>query len=758
MLALGMKHLGQGRKIIDGLEKITGRARYVADLEVQGLTHARVVLSPYPHARIVGFDKAAALAVPGVIAVLTADDIPERSPANSRPMAILARGETIFAGQPVAVVVAHSVNAASDAAALLGVEYEPLDVVPDAMWALEAGSALVWPNGLPGSGSEMASIHGGDAGEASASLGANLADQKTWKRGDLEAGFAGSSVVIERTYTNAWVHQAYLEPSAVIAEPDGRGGLTVYACTQGQFVVRDEVAKITGLRPRDVKVIPMTVGGGFGAKYGMLEPLVAAVAFKLQKPVKLVLSRSEDMQTTMPSPGTQITLKTGCSSDGRIMAIRAHIVLDAGAFPFGFLSVVANALGGMYKCDNLEITADEVFTHKSGAGAYRAPGVPQALFALESNIDEMALALGFDPLEFRFQNVVEADDPTGVNRKWPESNLRACLDRVREHPTWQRRGSRVGEGVGLAIGAWPGAYSPAGAVCRVEPDGTVRLHVGSVDISGVHSSLVLIAAETLNVNPDHVQIVQGTTDSGPVAPASGGSQITISLSGAVSSASEGVRDQLLNLAAEHFEVHRDDLELEDGFVRVKGVPEQYIGIGRLAEQAESKAGGPGPIMAEGRSAIKVGAPGFVAHLVRVRVNLETGHVRPLEYVAVQDVGFALNPTLIEGQMQGGAVQGLGFGLFENLRFEDGSLASANFLEYQFPRAQDVPNIETIMLELPSRHGPFGARVVGEPPITAGAAAVANAIRDAVGVRVTELPVTPETIWRALQARGETNTR
>jgi CO/xanthine dehydrogenase Mo-binding subunit len=748
----GMKHLGQGRKIIDGLEKITGRARYVADLEVQGLTHARVMLSPYPHARILGFDKAAALAVPGVIAVLTAEDIPERTPGNSRPNAILARGEVLFAGQPVAVVVAYSLNAASDALALLEVEYEPLAVVADGVTALEPGSALVWPNGLPGSGSEMASIHGGDSAGASESFGANLSDHKVWKRGDLEAGFAASSVVIERTYTNAWVHQAYLEPSAVIVEPDQRGGLTVYSSTQGQFVVRDEVAKITGLRARDVKVVPMTVGGGFGAKYGMLEPLIAAVAFKLQKPVKLVLSRSEDMQTTMPSPGTQISLKTGCSSDGRILAIQARIVLDAGAFPFGFLSIVASTLGGMYKCDNLEITGDEVFTHKSGAGAYRAPGVPQALFALESNIDEMARTLRADPLEFRFQNVVEAGDQTGVNRKWPESNLRACLDRVREHPTWQNRGSRLGEGVGLAIGAWPGAYSPAGAVCRVESDGTVRLHVGSVDISGVHSSLVLIAAETLNVNPDHVQIVQGTTDSGPVAPASGGSQITISLSGAVSSASEGVRDQLLKLAAEHFEAHRDDLELEDGFVRVKGVPEKNIGIGKLAERAESKSGGPGPVMAEGRSAIKVGAPGFVAHLVRVNVNLETGHVTPLEYVAVQDVGFALNPTLIEGQMQGGAVQGLGFGLFENLRFEDGSLSSANFLEYQFPRAQDVPSIETIILEIPSEHGPYGARVVGEPPITAGAAAVANAIRDAVGVRVTELPVKPETIWRALQAR------
>jgi CO/xanthine dehydrogenase Mo-binding subunit len=752
-----MKHLGHGRKIIDGLEKITGRARYVADLEVQGLLHARVVLSPYPHAQILAVNKDAALAVPDVVAVLTGEDLPEVVPGSSRPAALIARGRASFAGQPVAVVVARSVEAASDALALLEVEYEPLEVVSSAIDALEAGSPAVWPHGLPGSDFDMASIHGGGTGGASEkSDQPNLSDRRHWKRGDLETGFKAASVVIERTYSNAWVHQGYLEPTAVIAEPDGRGGLTMFVSTQGQYVIRDEVARMTGLRPRDVKVVPMVVGGGFGAKYGMLEPLVAAVALKLQKPVKLVLTRSEDMQTTMPSPGTQITIKTGCSSDGRITAIQAKVIVDTGAFGSGLAGIMASTLGGMYKCENIRVDVDEVFTHKSGGGAYRAPGVPQALFALESNIDEMARAVGSDPLEFRYLNAVEAGDQTGVNRKWPLIGMKACLDRLREHPTWQNRKARAkleaGEGVGIAIGGWPGEYSPAGAMCRVESDGTVRLHVGSVDVSGVHSSLVLIAAETLNINPDQVEIVQGSTDSGPVAPPSGGSQITISLSGAVSSASEGVRDQLLNLAAEHFEAHRDDLELEDGFVRVKGVPEKNIGIGKLAQKAESKSGGPGPIMAEGRSAIKAGAPGFVAHLVRVQVNLETGHVTPLEYVAIQDVGFALNPTLIEGQMHGGAVQGLGFGLFENLRFEDGSLTSANFLEYQFPRAQDVPSIEAIMLEVPSEHGPFGARVVGEPPITAGAAAVANAIRDAVGVRVTELPVKPETIWRAMQDR------
>lgn len=287
----------------------------------------------------------------------------------------------------------------------------------------------------------------------------------------------------------------------------------------------------------------------------------------------------------------------------------------------------------------------------------------------------------------------------------------------------------------------------------MEPDGTARLHLGSVDISGVHSSLVLIAAETLGIDPDQVEVVQGTTDSGPVAPGSGGSQVTISVSGAVQEASEGVRLQLLKLAGDHFEAHPDDLELKDGMVKVKGVPEKAVSIGELAGIAARKPGGSGPVQAEGRAALKAGAPSFTAHLVRVRVDPDSGEVTLLDYVNAQDVGFALNPTLVKGQMEGGSVQGLGIGLFEALRFDgEGNHASANFLEYALPRANDVPAIQTILIENPSEHGPFGARIVGEPPITAGAAAVANAIHAAVGVRMTELPIQAEQVWKALRQK------
>jgi CO/xanthine dehydrogenase Mo-binding subunit len=746
------KHLGKGHKIMDGLEKITGRARYAADVGVAGMLYARVVLSPFAHAQIVGINKTAALEVEGVVAVLSYEDLNFAS-ASSRPKAILARGQTVFAGQPVAVVVGRSEVVASDGAAALEVDYEPQEVVIDPLEAVKPGSALVWPDGL-GAAAGMASLHGGSDDGAAQAERSNVSADRQWGRGDIAAGFAQAAAVVEHTYTNAWVHQGYMEPHAVVAEPTAKG-VRLYTSTQGQYAVRSEVAATLGLRPRDVQVVPMVVGGAFGAKYGILDPLVAAVALKLQRPIKLVLTRSEDFQTTMPSPGTQIWLKSAATQEGKLCALHAQVVLDTGAYPFGFAGIFGMILGGMYRCDNVRVEVKEVFTHKLAGGAYRAPGVPHALFALEGNMDELAYGLGLDPLEFRYQNAVEAGDLSGLGTPWPSVGLKDCLSALRKHPAWKDRKQQAGEGVGIAIGGWPGAFSPAGAVCRVEPDGAVRLHLGSVDISGVHSSLVLIVAETLGLDPEEIELVQGDTDSGPVAPASGGSQVTISLSGAVQEASQGVRLQLLKLAGEHFEVHPDDLELSGGKAQVKGVPEKTIGIGELAGQAQRKPGGPGPVLAEGRAALKAGAPGFTAHLVRVAVDADTGRVGVKEYVTAQDVGFALNPTLVLGQMHGGSVQGLGIGLFEAMRFDGaGNHLSANLLEYALPRADEVPDIQTILVETPSENGPFGARVVGEPPITAGAAAAANAIRAAVGVRLTALPMQPQAVWRAMNKEDD----
>ncbi|PYE52780.1 xanthine dehydrogenase family protein molybdopterin-binding subunit [Deinococcus yavapaiensis] len=751
----GTTHLGKRRKLIEGPEKITGQARYTADLTLPGLLHARVVLSPYPHARIRGIDVEAALGVSGVVAVLTGRELNGGHVAYSRPSLLLAEGEVVFAGQPVAVVVANTEAAASDGASLLDVDYEALDSVDDAAQA-EADETHVWPHGTPSASTSQASLHGAEASTAQAAAPSNVDERRVFQRGDVDAALQGARVVIDRTYLNARVHQAYLEPHAVVAQPGVRAGeVTVYTSTQGQYAVRSEVANALGLRERDVHVVPMTVGGGFGAKYGILDSLVTAVALHLARPVRLVLTRSEDMLTTTPTPETSIRVRIGADERGRIVGLDVRATIENGVFRMGHAGIIATIAGGMYRCEHVRVETVELLTNRAPVGAYRAPGVPQALFALESSVDELARALEIDPLEFRLMNAVEGGDLTGTGRPWPDIGLKACLERAREHPLWQARGDVPNEGVGLAVGGWPGGFSPAGAVCRVDSDGTVRLHVGSVDISGVHSSMVLIVAETLGLDPDNIEIVQGTTDSGPYAPNSGGSQVTISLGGAVLDASRQVREQLRDLAAAHLEAHRDDVELVEGRARVKGVPSREVTFGQLARLGERMPGGPGPVVAEGRASLKGGAPGFTAHLVRVRVDPDTGVVTPLDAVTIQDVGFALNPLLVEGQVHGGTAQALGIGLYEGLHFESGAPANPNFLGYVFPRAADLPPLEAVMVERPSEHGPFGARIVGEPPITGGAAAVANAVRDAVGVRVTELPITSEALWRLMrEVQGE----
>ena len=749
------QYLGKGRKLVEGLEKITGQAQYVADLRLPHMLYARPVLSPYAHARIVSIDKSEAAQMPGVVAVLTAEDLPTKDRTiASRNSAVLAKETVLFRGQPVVVVVAESEAAAQDAMDFVYVDYEPLPVVVDSIKAMEDSSYTIWPNGLPQADSDLSAAHSAVEAESKNknSLPNNVYQADHFERGDIQQGLAEADVIVERTYTMASVHQSYMEPHAVVAEPDPfRGSLTLYTSTQGQFLVRNEVSHILGLPKSKIRVVPMTLGGGFGAKYGILDSLAGAIALTLKRPIRLLLTRSEDFLTTTPSPRTVITLKTGAKNDGTLTALEAKIVMDNGIFSFALAGLVAALIGGFYKIPNTSIDAYEVNTHKPQIGAYRAPGAPQAAFALESNIDDMARQLGLDPLEFRLQNAVETGDPMGNNDPWPNLGLKQCLERMREHPAWKKRSKGPNEGIGLSIGGWPSFMGPASVVCRVESDGVVRIHVGSVDISGVNSSFVLIAAEVLGVSPDEVEIIQGDTLSGPFAPNSGGSQITYSVAGAVSGAAEEVKEKLLQLASDHFEASVEDLEMKESKVQVRGVPDRTITIAELAEMAQSTKGGPGPVTGQGQTAIEQNAPGFVVHLAKIIVDPDTGHVQPTQYVAIQDVGFALNPTMVEGQIHGGAVQGIGMGLHEALVYDDeGQLLTGSFMDYAIPKFDTVPNIETILISNPSPTGPFGARGVGEPPIIPGGAALANAIKDATGVRLSELPVRGETLWQAMQ--------
>ncbi len=764
------EYLGKGRKLIDGPEKVTGRAQYTADVRLPRMLHIRPVLSPYAHAKIVAIDVAAARQVPGVVAVLAAQDLPTRNkPINSRHSAVLAQERVLFRGQPVVAVVAESEQAAQDGADAVVVDYDPLPVVVDPVRALAGDAPVIWPQGLPKEGADLTAQHAAVDKETEEQDRApsNLNAENHFARGDVEQGFKEAGVVVERTYRTSIVHQGYIEPHAVAADPDPlRQSITLYTSTQGQFTVRDETARLLGLPKRQVRVVPMTIGGGFGAKYGLIEPLVGAVALALGRPVRMVLTRSEDFLSTTPAPASIIEMKTGAKRDGTLTAIQARVIMDNGVFPFGLGGIVGILLGGYYKCPNVKIDCYEALTNKPQAGAYRAPGAPSATFALESSVDDLARELGIDPLEFRLKNAAETGDPMGNGDPWPSMGLKLCLERMRQHPAWQARAQSDGgdpppasgaqrEGVGIAVGGWPCGMSPAAAVCRVDTDGTVSVHVGTVDVSGVNSSYVLIAAEMLGVSPDQVEIVQGDTRSGPYGPASGGSQTMYSTAGAVASAAREVRRRLLDLAADEFEAAPEDLEIHDGVVQVKGVPDRTIPIGELASIAESKAGGPGPVLGDGRAAAEENAPGFVVHLAKVAVDPETGQVDLRQYVAIQDVGFALNPTLVEGQIHGGAAQGIGWGLHEAMVYdEQGQLLTGTFMDYDLPKAAQVPHLEVVMVQNRAPHGPFGARGIGEPPITAGAAAIANAIKDATGARIAELPIRPESVWRALHGNGK----
>jgi CO/xanthine dehydrogenase Mo-binding subunit len=752
------QYLGKGRKLVEGLEKVTGRAQYTADLTLPGMLHIRPVLSPYAHATIRSIDASAARQLPGVVAVLTAQDLPTKGKAiNSRHSAVLAQDKVLFRGQPVVAVVAESEQAAQDGADAVLVDYEPLPAVVDPLKALADDSPVIWPNGLPKEGADLTAQHAAvdKETEEEEKEPSNLHAENHFARGDVEQGFKEADIVVERVYKTPIVHQSYMEPHAVVAEPGALGqNVTLYTSTQGQFIVRDETARLLGLPKNKVRVVPMTMGGGFGAKYGLMEPLVGAVALALGRPARMVLTRSEDFLTTTPSPASIIELKTGAKKDGTLTALQARVTMDNGVFPFTLGGIVGILLGGYYKCQNVKIDCFEVLTNKPQGGAYRAPGAPSATFALESNVDEMARALGIDPLEFRMRNAAETGDLMGNGDPWPNIGLRQCLERMREHPAWQGNSKQPNQGVGIAVGGWPCGMSPAAAVCRVDHDGIVRVQVGSVDISGVNSTYPLIAAEILGVSPDQVEIVQGDTRSGPYGPPSGGSQTTYSVAGAVANAAREVRRRLLELAADHFEASADDLEIKDGVVQVRGVPDRTIPIGELADIAENKKGGPGPVIGEGRAAVEENAPGFVVHLAKVQVDPDTGRVELQQYVAIQDVGFALNPTLVEGQIHGGAVQGIGWGLHEAMVYdENGQLLTGTFMDYDMPKAAQVPDIEAILIQNPAPHGPFGARGIGEPPITAGAAAIANAVRDASGARVVELPIRAESVWRALNENG-----
>lgn len=749
--------IGQRVPLIDGRAKVTGHLKYIADLKLPGMLYAHLIGSDYAHANILSVEKDAALNVAGVIAVLTAKDLPDIIP-SSRGRLLLARERVIFYGQPVALVIANSEYAAADGAEKVIINYEPLAVVITPEQAMADDAAIVWPYGVPGEGNTDAGAHGADTtanSQNNLASHSNIVNERNYQQGDVELGFEQADIIVEHRFSTPIVHQSYLEPQGVIAQPDLiTGGMTIWTSTQAPFDLRQEIADLLNVVESDVRVVPTPVGGGFGGKFGLYEPLIALAAQRLKRPIQLALFRMNEMAATQPAPHMQIQARMGADKEGNLTALDAHIILDSGCYPSWITGFSAFAMGTQYRIPHYNLSATNVLTFKPSVAAYRAPTAPTIVFVLDTLIDEIAERLDMDSVELRLKNCIQAGDLLPNGETMPSIGMRETLQMLQQHPLWQNRDEsrKQGRGVGIAVGGWMGGVEPGAAVCKLNRDGMVHIHLGSVDLTGIGTTFSLVAAEAFGVEPEQIRVIFSDTDTAPYSGSTAGSKITYSMTSAIVQAAKAARMQTLEIAAEEFEASVQDLEIVDGKVQVKGVPSQQISLSDIAKKTMQFSGKYAPIFAHGRAAMRRAAPGFNAQLIEIEVDRETGMVHILNHVAVQDVGKALNPMAIEGQMMGGAVQGLGWALYEGMTYDNqsGQLLSGTWLDYAVPSAEQAgQSFETIIVEVPSDEGHFGIRGVGEPPVIPTAAAVANAIAHATGIRITSLPMSPTRIFTAL---------
>jgi CO/xanthine dehydrogenase Mo-binding subunit len=743
----------------DSEPKVRGATKYAGDLPVTGLLHARLLLSHDAHALISSIDTSAARSAPGVLAVLTADDLPIVAKGPQRSREPLAREEIVYAGQPIAIVVAETEAQATDALELIELELEHLEAVMDLEAAIQPGAPLARTRtGEEGGGSDVADAHASvsasDAGPEE-ELSDNVLGRIRVANGDLDAALQSSDTLVRGRFHTPWAYQGYLEPQTATAWFDPEGQLVVSTSTQGAFNTRDEIIELFGLQADRLRVRAAPLGGGFGGKLMIVEPLVVGAALVLRRPVRLAMTRSEDFAASNPAGAEVLDLEVGADREGRLTGIRARVLADRGSTrDFGVESIAALLAAGPYLWQAHELTGYGVATNRVTFGAYRAPGAPQAAFAVESLLDELAARLGMDPIELRLRNVMVAGDRSVAGQELAVFGGRECLERVRDHPLWARRGSLPdGEGIGAAIGWWPGGYEPASAACRLDSDGCVTVVTGAADMTGVETTFAAIAAETFGVSLDRVRVVYADTASAPYAGMSGGSKITYTVGRAVEMAAREARERLLDVAAEELEIAPEDLEIVDGAVQPVGVPAKAMALEDLAGKVLTFGSPYPPVEGLGRVSLPA-APQCAAHLSHVRVDPDTGAVTVLGHVIAQDVGRALNPALVEGQMCGGVAQGLGWALLEELAYDEhGQPATGSFVEYAMPTAGGVPAIDTEIVEVPTPEGPYGAKGVGEAPVVGVAGAVANAVAAATrGARLRRLPMTPERVWQATAQR------
>ena len=731
----------------DGADKVTGRAIYGNDVQMAGLLHGKILRSPHAHAKIKRIDTSAAEKLPGVHAVTTAKDLPDlkdkwadlgEGRVNLADLGanVLAHDKVLYKGHAVAAVAAVSPHVAEEAVKLIEVEYEPL---PSVTWVLDAMK--------PDAPVLHDHIHTEDmVGQRIGEQPSNVSKYLLFEAGDLDKGFASADVVIEHEFKTATVHQGYIEPHVSTALWNQDGHLTVWTVTQGSFTARQQTAELLRIPISQVTVVPCEIGGGFGGKIPVyLEPVAALLSRKSGRPVKISMTRADVFEGTGPTPGSCVRVKLGAKKDGSIVAGHAWLAYDAGAFPGGVIAPGCMCVFSCYDIPNYRVEGYDVVLNKPKTAAYRAPGATQAAFATEQVVDELAERLGMDPIELRLKNAVKEGAKRVGWPDYPRIGLIETLEATRNHPHYKAPLEGKNRGRGVAAGYWFNIGMKSCASASVNPDGTVMLVEGSTDIGGTRTSVAMQLAEALGIAAEDVHPQVADTDSIGYTDVTGGSRVTFATGLAAYHCALDIRKQMAERAATLWECNAEDVQFEDGVFRAgdKSITFKEL-AGKLAEL------GP-PVI--GQASVDPQGPtnGFGTNIVDVEVDPETGKVTILRFTAIQDAGKAIHPAYVEGQMQGGSVQGIGWALNEEYFFDDQNrMRNASYLDYRMPTALDLPMIDTLIVEVPNPDHPYGVRGVGETPIVAPPAAIANAIYRATGVRMFELPMSPPKIWAALR--------
>ena len=741
----------------DGLDKVTGRAKYGADFLLPGTLHGKILRSPHAHARIRSIDTSKAEALPGVHAVITSRDFAitstqgielGESVADPRTLAAnaLANDKVLYKGHALAAVAATDAHIGEEALKLIEVDYEVLPTLLSAREAMKEDAPILHESMTTKSKDDYAGT-GKDTGVVS-----NIASHVQLKRGDLEKGFKEAAVIVEREFNTQAVHQGYIEPHNCTAHWAADGHVTIWMSTQGPFIVRQQTAATLNIPESMVKVVPMEIGGGFGGKiYSYLSAVTALLSKKSGHPVKIVMTRKEVFDGTGPTSGTYMRAKIGANKEGRITAAEVYLAFEAGAFPGSPMGPAASTALSCYKIDNLLIDGYDVVVNKQKVAAYRAPGASHACYAVGAVIDELAEKAGMDPLDFRMKNAVKEGDlqPSGV--PFPRIGYIEVLEAMKAHPHYNAPLEGPNRGRGMAVGFWFNVGMQSSATINVNGDGTISLITGSVDIGGTRVAVAMQAAEVLGIAAEEVYPSVGDTDSVGWTAITGGSRTAMTTGMAAISAAEDVKQQMKGRAALLWETQPQEVEFQDGvFISTKN-PEDRLTFKQLAAKLMSTGG---PVTASASATPRLIGPCFAGNIADVEVDPETGKVDILRYTVFQDAGQAAHPSYVEGQMQGGTVQGIGWALNEEYFYtKDGTMANSSFLDYRMPTSLDLPMIDTVIIEVPSPGHPFGLRGVGEVSIVPPMATVANAIYHAVGVRMTNLPMNPGAIQEALEAKN-----